>query len=383
MKILYFSWNEILKDICIGEMRKLGHVVTEYVSSISKYDHDKELMSSLKSRIEKESISGKGFDLIFSFNYFPDVSRVSDELTIPYASWVYDSPHLTLRSKTFGNKCNRVFVFDNMLYQKLAAEGFETVRYLPLPARIVHSDQNEKSIYRHDITFLGSLYDGEQDSYGQITTFPDHLKGFLDALIAAEGKVYGFDIIDSIVDETLYLNVNQYVNAKLGEDYRDCGAEIFKDMMRRRTTSNERIEVLKRLGVKHKVDLYSGRKPQNLPVNYMGYADYSFKMPRVFKESKINLNVTLRSIQSGIPLRVMDILGAGGFCLTNYQTEIAEYFENGTDLVWYESMDDLMEKAAYYLSHDEERERIAQNGQKKAAEDFSYKRALEQIFKEV
>ena len=35
-------------------------------------------------------------------------------------------------------------------------------------------------------------------------------------------------------------------------------------------------------------------------------------MPEVFRKSKINLNITLRSIISGISLRVYDILGAGG-----------------------------------------------------------------------
>ncbi len=374
MNILYFSWNEALKNICIKELKTLGHNVTEFVSSVKKYDHDIELMDCLE-----KSVGDK--DIIFSFNYFPDVSRVAEKVGIPYVSWVYDSPHLTLMSNTLGNRCNRVFLFDHYLYEKLLAEGFDTVRYLPLPARIV--ENNVTNRYTHDITFLGSLYDGDQDQYGRIRTFPDRLKGFLDALIATEEKVYGFDVIDNTFDDQIYSQVSQFVNAELGSDYRKCGKEIFKDMMRRRVTRNERRRVLKLLGDRYNLSLYSGADPGDLPVKYLGYADYEKDMPRIFYESKINLNVSLRSIQSGIPLRVMDILGAGGFCLTNYQPEIAEYFENEKHLVWYEGMEDLLQKADFYLTHDEKREKIASEGRERAAELFSYSKQFARILEEL
>ena len=56
----------------------------------------------------------------------------------------------------------------------------------------------------------------------------------------------------------------------------------------------------------------------------LGIADYLTKMPQVFRRSKVNLNITLRSIISGIPLRVLDVLAAGGFLITTYQEEIDE-----------------------------------------------------------
>ena len=40
----------------------------------------------------------------------------------------------------------------------------------------------------------------------------------------------------------------------------------------------------------------------------------------------------------------MDILGAGGFLLSNYQPELAEYFEDGKEVVMYHSRADLVEK---------------------------------------
>ena len=48
--------------------------------------------------------------------------------------------------------------------------------------------------------------------------------------------------------------------------------------------------------------------------------------------------MTIRNIRTGIPLRVWDILGAGGFLLTNFQVELPDYFENGKDIVYYEDI---------------------------------------------
>ena len=48
---------------------------------------------------------------------------------------------------------------------------------------------------------------------------------------------------------------------------------------------------------------------------------------KVYTCSKINLNISLKGIEGGTPQRVMDIMGAGGFMMTNYCAETAELFE--------------------------------------------------------
>ncbi len=102
-------------------------------------------------------------------------------------------------------------------------------------------------------------------------------------------------------------------------------------------------------------------------------------MPKVFLFSKINLNFTSKPIRSGLPLRIWDILGAGGFLLTNFQSEIPEYFEVGKDLEAFASEEELVEKIRYYLAHDEEREEIARNGYQKAKEQYSLETRVRQM----
>ena len=48
--------------------------------------------------------------------------------------------------------------------------------------------------------------------------------------------------------------------------------------------------------------------------------------------------------------------------MTNYQAEIPDMFEPGVDVETYASLDELHDKCAYYLIHEDERQKIAQNG---------------------
>ena len=394
MKVVYYYWGELIADTAQKVLKQFFTELKIVSPNRISYDYDDSFINEIEKNIIDENGNTK-YDAVFSFNYFPDLSRIALKCGIKYISWVYDSPHITLESKTISNICNKIFVFDYKLYSKYKLLNIDTVYYMPLPARIIdHYEKNGKIAYEHDITFLGNLYDGEQDQFGKIKFLPGYIEGYIEALIAAQKNVYGLDLFDELISDDVLSEVQNYVHFGMGDYYCKCDADIFKDILRRRVTMNERTEVLIRLGnlfadacdginesenKSVNVDLYCGTEHPNLPVRNLGFADYSEEMPHIFYSSKINLNITLRSIQTGIPLRIMDILGAGGFCITNYQIELEQYFENGVDLVWYESMDDLESKCKYYLEHDDERELIAKRGQEKVKKLFSYNQLLKKI----
>lgn len=360
------------KKSCVDELIKMGNTVDLFAEKFSKYDKDEVFMRKLGAKLDE------GYDCVFSFNYFPDVSRIALEKSVIYISWVYDSPHLTLNSLTVNNSCNRIFVFDRKLVDTMNARGIKHVYHMPLPAR--HINASHKG-YIHDVSFVGNFYDGEQDQYGSIKSFPLNIRGYIDGIIAAQHQLYGADLIETFIDEKYYETLKNYINTELGEDYYKSGFSIFGDMVRKRVTMLDRVSVMETLyNHGHIVDVYSGKKHDNVHEKFHGYADYDSVMPEVFAGSKINLNITLRSIRTGIPLRVMDILGAGGFCLSNYQEEFSDYMTDGKEIAWYFSEDEMVDKVSYYLEHDLEREQIALNGKTMAEKLFSYHRLLSEIF---
>ena len=149
----------------------------------------------------------------------------------------------------------------------------------------------------------------------------------------------------------------------------------------RKMANMERTSILSRLSDNFSVNVYTPNATPELPkIHNRGPVDYYNHMPYILNHSKINLNITLRSIKSGIPLRGIDIMGAGGFLMSNFQADFYDYFTPGEDCVLFESEDDLVKKCSYYLSHDNERRQIALNGFEKVNEYHTYEKRLGEIF---
>lgn len=86
---------------------------------------------------------------------------------------------------------------------------------------------------------------------------------------------------------------------------------------------------------------------------------------RKYAESKVCMNI---SMLDDLNMRTFEVMATGSFLLTNWIPTIEEVFEDGKHLVLYRSLDEMVEKAKYYIAHDEERERIARAGYEEVIE---------------
>ncbi len=98
---------------------------------------------------------------------------------------------------------------------------------------------------------------------------------------------------------------------------------------------------------------------------------------RKFSQSKIVFNI---SIKDDVNMRTMETLSTGSFLLTNWIPTLGDLFEDGKHLVTYKTLDEMVEKAKYYLEHDEEREKIAKAGHEEFMSKHTYKHRVEKIF---
>ena|SRR3972149_3366901 len=78
-----------------------------------------------------------------------------------------------------------------------------------------------------------------------------------------------------------------------------------------------------------------------------------------YAESKIIFN---NSMQDDLNMRTFECMATGSFLLTSWNSTIEEFFKDGVHCAIYHSEEDMIEKARYYIAHDEEREKIAQAG---------------------
>lgn len=381
MKILFLDAPAFAKQDMIDAFLECGVDCDLFTHKNYKERFDKEYEEAFDRKVEREK-----YGFVFSFNYYPILSKCCQKRGLKYVSYVYDSPLVALYSCTILNPCNYVFIFDKVSYTALRNEGITTVHYLPLAANVkrlrsLSCPKNLKKKIEAEVSFVGSLYNEEHNFYERLSGISDYTRGYLEGLMLAQQKLYGCFLLEELLTPEIISDMQKAVPYSPMPDGAERPEYVYANyFLARKVTSNERISLIKLISEKFSLKLYTHQPSELLPrVQFAGTVEPYRDMPLVFKNSKINLNITLRSIQSGIPLRGMDIMGAGGFLLTNFQADFLDYFVPGEDFAYYEGEEDCLLKIGYYLSHDAERRQIVDNALGKMEESHTFVHRVREI----
>lgn len=373
MNILVYRWKAYNYTDVIQTFQALGHTVEELEYPLEHYDEDAEFFALLRNRL-----LGGAYDFVFTVNYFGVVSDACESCGVKYVSWTCDNPLISMYHRSIYNACNYIFCFDQSNYLEFKAMGCKHIWHLPLAVdtdRIDHvlAQAEDLCAYQNEIAFVGSLY--EKNSYDRMKDrLPDYLQGYFEAVIRAQMNISGGNIIEELLQPDILMELEEYYRLDKSEgSFANLGLIFSTTVLGFQVAKRQRMQALQQLGKRHQVSIYTNSNTADLlGVTYRGGVDYWTQMPKVFRMSKINLNLTIPNIVTGIPLRVWDVLGAGGFLLTNYQAEIPAYLENKKDLVCFEDMHQLEELVTYYLAHDDERREIARHGYETVRKQHSY-----------
>lgn len=383
MKIIFCRWKSICEVGITNAFNRLGVNLITLDKDFESVDYDKDYLATLALLIKKNPDAS----CVFTINFQPIIARCCNLYKIPYLSWIVDCPSFQLYSKTIEYPTNRIFIFDRMQYEKFAPYNPDCIFHFPLGAdvstydSIKLTDEDIKN-YSCDVSFVGSLYT-EKDKYNQVKDcLPPMMQGFVDGLISAQSNVYGYNFIEDSISDEWAKDFKKYVGwIPLAEDYvEDVKGIVADSYIGYKCTETERINTLTAVSNNFGTDLWTLSDASMIPnINVRGGADSDTMMPQIIKCSKINLNMTNRPIKTGLPLRIFDLMACGGFVISNFQSEIPEHFIPDEDIVLYDSVPDLLNKIDYYLSHDEERIAIAQNGYNKVKNLYSYDERLAQM----
>ena len=333
----------------------------------------------------ERALEEKGIDVAVSFDFCPVLSDACMKRGIIYISWMFDTPIQMLCEKQVFNDCNYIFCFDKKQISELRSRGVDRVYYMPLFSNVKRNaglapTKADEERFSCDVSFIGSLY--QNDSYNQaIGIVSEKARKELEQVTNdVFGKWDGVDRLNGrLSKEVLEELVGIYGN----KTRMDSDTFLSAAVIARKIARDERIEMLKRLS-KYNLNFFTGEKDVDIPgVVPKPHLSYIEELPKAYFFSKINMNVTLPSITSGVPLRVFDIMGVGGFALTNYQPEVDELFKVGVNIEAYHDFDEMDEKVAYYLSHERARTQIAMNGYELICKEYSVERQVERILKTV
>ncbi len=389
-KLLIYRWGSLSEPSFCNAIKNLNIDYMEFARKMTNYHADASFAGEFI-----EIIHGNDVAAVFSYDYFPLISMICEINKIPYISWIYDCPQYTLQSKTLTNPCNYIFCFDRIYARRLASMGAVNCYHYPLAGikdfikQIADAEQRtsgQAAGYTCDISFIGNLYNEKNNRLrnAQLTAYAS---GYVEGLIQSQLLVYGYNFLEDSLTKTVVEEIVEKCALVLGKECIRDDRRMAADAVGMEISAREREMVLQKISSLHSVNLYTSSKlPDTLcngNIKKMGHADYETEVPLIYHSSRINLNITSKTIESGIPQRVFDILSCGGFCLTNYQPEIAEYFTDEEELVMYTGMEDLLCKVDYYLQHEEERAQIALNGYKKVMEEFELEKRVDGMLREV
>lgn len=372
MKLLFFQWHSFLNKGMERGLKKLNIEYDAFFYQFSDWEEDAVFTERFWKHLQKTAYSA-----VLSVNFSPLISGVCEKQGIPYISWVYDSPVHIRNILPMKNSCNRIYFFDRGQAEEYKKQGIDA-RHMPLA---VDTEIFEKAIaktakgkYETDISLIGKLY---QTEYRHFTApLSGYLRGYLEGIVNSQMKVYGGYLIPELITADLLEKMNADYD-KASSDGFVMGSRELEFLLACETTGRERYLALSVLSGRYRVDLYSADQDTRLKkINFRGYADYYGEMPAIFQRSGINLNISLKTVRTGIPLRVIDIMGCRGFTLSNYQEELMEYFAPGEECAVYENLEDMFLKADYYLKHEEERKKIAAAGFEKVKRDFTFAERL-------
>ena len=103
---------------------------------------------------------------------------------------------------------------------------------------------------------------------------------------------------------------------------------------------------------------------------------------KIFNRSKIALNIHswIGKWDYGLNPRVFEANGCGTFQLSDFKAEIPELYEPDKEIVLYNNMDELKEKAAFYLGSDAKRTTIAEQGYARTLKEHTYTHRMQKMF---
>lgn len=384
-EILLFQWDSIGKDDIKTSFERMG-----YTCDTVHAGSPDEARSEKFEAIVDTLLTKQDYCFVFSTNFFFHVAIACHNHATPYISWSYDSPTRLGDDEYVRYDTNYIFMFDSLEVKNCRERnGYTNVYYMPLGFNKERYERllgtkNVTHTYASDISFVGRMYDSK--IYDAMQYLDDYKRGFLQGVIDASFETGECEHIYNMSNEYLIdwidsAEFNEVINSEFeAKPTKEMLPYRLGILLSKSVTNKKRLLLLGMLSNHFNLSLYSDKGHSSLKnVRMMGMVDYDTEMPFVFRDSKINLNITYLSIRAGIPLRCIDIVGCHGLLLTNHQKDLDEYFEDGKNILLYDSPEEAYDKCKFYLTHESERKRIEDAGYETAACNFDYMILLRKI----
>ncbi len=387
MRIILYTWfGSYTDDDIERNLIAMGHdcfrIRNENFQYSDRYE-DEAFCEEFKLTLKKVQC-----DCVFTTNFHPLISKTCYEKGIPYVAWSYDSPPDIPDTRYMDFPTNHLFFFSRDDVNDLRSQGMDTVYYMPLAVdtakwESIKIPEQQYRKYSAEISLVGSLYSSTLPALMKMMS--DEQRVFFETLSDLQLNNYDKYLLKEFITPGVAGEVCKVLAEKKSDNVQPTAKQLIYATATY-VTHLDRLLLLKVLSERFDTHLYTDELPEGTAdilssVRLHGQVDYDKEMPVVFKSSAINLCPIFRGNVSGIPLRILDVMGCASFVLAPFRPEMDEYFKNGVEIVTYHSAGEAIEKADYYIKHPGERKKVALAGYERVKNSFSYKKQLGEILR--
>lgn len=107
---------------------------------------------------------------------------------------------------------------------------------------------------------------------------------------------------------------------------------------------------------------------------------WGLEMYNILYNSKISINRHIDAAENyANNMRLYESTGVGTMLITDAKDNLGELFEIGKEVETYRTKEELLEKINYYLTHEEERQKIALAGQQRTLHEHTYAQRMKEL----
>lgn len=334
--------------------------------------------SVLSQTIQKEKPSFILSVNMLGFDGCGILGEIADRHGVASAVWFVDDPHpILLHQKQFVNNSMTAFCWEKSYLPFLKKQGFKTAEYLPLATDPELFSPDKKNSRFAPLAFVGSamgrkflssiaqkfLWHAEFEDIARKTAklLLENPSSRIDQLVRSVCDSSGFRMPFS--DERNFTWLCSYCLHTAS-------------MIRRQNIIRDLLPT----GIETFGDEHGWKELCGESLKTHSDLDYRYELANVYAGIDVNVNITSCQMPSAVNQRVFDIPACGGFVINDSQDDLHCLFEDN-EIVTYSSIDELKEKAAYYLKNEKERDVISQLAHKRILAQHTYSHRLSEIVK--
>ncbi|MEM6531563.1 MAG: glycosyltransferase [Myxococcota bacterium] len=341
LSVLLLDGRYHLVDECDHALRSGGHRVARVPVTD---DLPQFVRSLLWTALEAKP------DFVLSINHIGfdeggHLGGLLEELSLPVAVWYVDSPGFVLAGvEPPASTLSSIFCWEREWLPSLEQAGYDDTRWLPLATSPATFFPSAASIV-HEGTFVGSSMQSAIKKW----------KKKLTPRSQSTARKLSSVILES--ERELPHRHLQVLAPRLNNTRR---ADILA-LATWTATASYRNELVRIAG--EDLAVFGDERWTSIvpPYRYHGPVKYGPALARIYESSGINLNATSFQMPTAVNQRVFDAPAAGGFLLTDAQSDLEELFTPGEDVITFQSKDEFLALYARYRDDKSARQAVIAN----------------------